>query len=146
MGKVETYSRSKHGAQKVSPHFSVAEFACHDGSDTVKLSPDTVELLEKIRTYYNRKYSKASIVINSGYRTPSYNRSPAVRGARFSRHVVGDAADFVVRLKDRGIVPPSEVYDDINSGCVFGDHKGGLGRYRTFTHIDTRAKKARWRG
>lgn len=73
----------------VSPHFSLAEFACkHCG--TVKLHPRLVELLEALRETIGGK----PIVITSGYRCPERNRQ--VGGAPQSRHLYGDAVDIAV--------------------------------------------------
>jgi len=130
---VKRYSVTTDGDQPVGRHFKVSEFACRDGSDTVLISSETVELLDKIREYYD-----APVHINSGYRTPTYNRS--IGGAKHSQHMLGTAADFVVRGKT-----PQEVQQDLKAGKIFGEHMGGLGCYRSFTHIDTGPKR-RWQG
>jgi hypothetical protein len=46
------------------------------------------------------------------------------------------AADIVVRGKT-----PREVYEYLDERYP---NKYGIGSYETFTHIDTRVKKARW--
>lgn len=138
---ITIYSAAKDGDKKLSPHFRVKEFSCHDGTDKVKVSPETIRLLECIRKHYGYP-----VVIISGYRTPSWNRR--VGGVANSRHVVGDAADLVVRIPNGGTVSPLEVYRAIDTGKVAGidPKKIGLGKYRTFLHIDSRGTKARWRG
>ena len=65
---VKTYSVSREGDRLLSPHFRVREFACHDGSDTVKIDEALVELLEQIRAT-----AGGAVTINSGYRTTAYN-------------------------------------------------------------------------
>jgi hypothetical protein len=135
-----TYKLSE-GNKKLSPHFRLSELACRDGSDIVKVSPETIRRLECIRKHYG-----FPVTINSGYRTAKYNRR--IGGAKNSRHVVGDAADFVVRIPNGGIVDPLQVYRDIDGGKIAGidPKKIGLGRYRSFTHIDSRNYKSRWIG
>ena len=71
------------------------------------------------------------MIINSGYRTPSHNKK--VGGASGSQHVYGKAADIVVRG-----VKPSEVYRQADK--LFN----GVGKYNTFTHVDTRSYKVRF--
>ena len=48
------------------------------------------------------------------------------------------AADIVV--KD---IPADEVYNFLD---IHQPNKYGVGKYKTFTHIDVRINKARWRG
>lgn len=112
---------------QLSPHFKVREFACKDGSDAVFIDTELIALLEDLRNHY-----KAPITILSGYRTPDYNKS--VGGATASQHMEGTAAD--IRIKG---VSPEQVYNDCDVW-----HKGGLGKYPTFTHIDVRKKRTRW--
>jgi uncharacterized protein YcbK (DUF882 family) len=59
-----------------------------------------------------------------------------VGGAPNSRHRHADAADIVVSQ-----VPPSNVADYLESK---DPGRWGLGRYSSFTHIDTRGYSARW--
>lgn len=75
---------------RISPHFTLGEFACKDGSDLVKYSTRLLQLLELLRAY-----GGFTVVINSGYRTASYNRS--INGASRSQHIVGTAADISVK-------------------------------------------------
>lgn len=71
------------------------------------------------------------ITINSGFRCAEHNT--AIGGEKNSMHMKGIATDIVVANKK-----PDEVQDLL----VAWD--GGLGRYKTFTHIDSRGIKARW--
>jgi lysozyme family protein len=87
-------------------------------------------LAQKVRNHLGKP-----LVVTSGYRPPEINRR--VGGARFSRHLVGDALDFVVPgMTGRAL------YNKL-------DHliDGGLGQYRGFPnliHIDARDGRARW--
>ena len=128
---VRVYSKAKCGAQAVSEHFKVREFACKDGSDVVFISMELVEILQKIRNHFG-----LPVTINSGYRTPAYNKK--VDGAAYSQHLYGTAADITVRG-----VSPQRVADFAETLL---EHTGGIGRYAAFTHIDVRDEKARWKG
>ena len=74
----------------ISPHFSIGEMACKDGSDEVLYSTELMSMLEKLRAY-----GGFTVHINSGYRSPSYNRK--IGGASKSQHTLGTAADIVVK-------------------------------------------------
>lgn len=123
---VKTYSKKKDGNTKLSANFTVREFACNDGSDTVKIDTDNVIQLQKIRDHFNK-----SIKITSGYRTPSYNKK--IGGASSSYHTKGMAADIVVSGVDS--IKVAMYAEDI--GCR------GVIWYplKKFTHIDTRPNK-----
>jgi len=111
---------------KLSTNFSVAEFECSCGQcKETLINLDHVAKLQKLREDLG-----ASITINSAYRCPAHNA--AVGGEKNSMHMKGHATDIVVKG-----MTPLEVQD----ACESFD---GLGRYDTFTHIDSRGYKARW--
>ena len=128
---VKVYSKVKDGDKKLSANFRVREFACSDGSDPVFIAPELVEVLQKIRDNF-----KSPVTINSAYRTPGKNK--AVGGAAYSQHLYGTAADIQVK----GIAP-KDVYAFAETLLP---NKGGIGLYPTFTHVDVRATKSRWKG
>ena len=125
---IKTYSKKKDGDTKLSINFRVREFACNDGSDTIKIDLDNVAQLQKIRDHFG-----AAITITSGYRTKSYNAK--IGGAKESYHTFGKAADIVVKGVD-----PLKVY-------LYADRIGvkGVIYYPSdrFCHIDTRPNKYR---
>lgn len=124
MVEVYAYSKSKQGDVQVSRNFKVKEFACKDASDVVFIAPKLVVILQSIRDYYNKP-----VTINSGYRTPTYNKK--VGGVTFSQHTYGMAADIVVK---------GEKPEDVAAVArkFLGNNKGGVGIYSTFTHVDVR--------
>ena len=90
---VKTAYLSKAGRiARISPHFVLLEMACKDGSDKVLYSTELMAKLEKLRAY-----GGFTIHINSGYRTPSYNKK--IGGASHSQHIYGTAADISVRIE-----------------------------------------------
>ena len=88
-----------------------------------------LEKLEELRGWYN-----APIKINSGCRCAAHNK--AIGGYKNSQHLYARAADIVVYGVD-----PEEVAD-------YSEQMGvpGIGRYSTFTHLDSRTGIARWGG
>ena len=80
----------------ISPHFKLDEMACKDGSDKVLYSTDLMAMLEKLRAY-----GGFTVHINSGYRSPSYNRK--IGGASKSQHTLGTAADIVVKKNGKTV-------------------------------------------
>ena len=77
--------------------------------------------------------------IISAYRSPAYNAA-CPGAALFSRHTHNDALDLVFDCEPEKVVAAAEVLRDQ------GVFTGGIGRYATFTHIDTRGSSADWEG
>lgn len=127
MQTVELYTTE----EQISTHFRASEFQCHDGSWPVLVHEELLYMLEEVRNHFN-----VPVTINSGYRTVAYNAQ--VGGSKTSYHTYGMAADIVVKG-----VKPEDVAQYVEE--VYPNSKG-IGRYKTFTHIDCRADKARWKG
>lgn len=127
---VNVYSKTKDGGRQVSKNFKVKEFACKDGSDVIFISPELVDILQKIRNHFGK-----AVYINSAYRTPTYNKK--VGGAKYSQHLYGYACDIRVTG-----VSPEKVAEYAETILT---NRGGIGIYNNFTHIDVREKKSRWR-
>ena len=112
---------------KISPHFKLSEMACKDGSDKVLYSTELMEKLEELRAY-----GDFTVSINSGYRTPAYNKK--IGGASRSQHTLGTAADIVVK-KNGAVVSAKKV-------CCLCQSLGfkGIGYISAnAVHVDTRA-------
>jgi len=114
----------------LSENFSRWEFACNCGCGYNTVDSELLEMLEEIRHHFGKP-----IKINSGCRCPSYNAR--IGGSEFSQHTKGRAADIVIDG-----VSPEIVQEYIDTEIA----PGGLGKYETFTHIDSRTGYARWRG
>ena len=88
------------------------------------------DVMEEVRDYLGAR----PITVNSWYRDPASNRKAG--GATRSRHLSGDAVDFVVH----GISPP-EVNRKLEP---WWSDRGGLASATVFTHLDARGYRARW--
>lgn len=115
---------------KLSVHFSRPEFACKCGCGFDTVDAELVDALEDVRMHF-----MAPVVINSACRCLEHNES--VGGAKNSQHTKGRAADIVVKG-----ATPAEVYEYLNKKYA---NEYGIGKYNSFTHIDTRSGvSARW--
>lgn len=126
---INAYSKKKDGNKKLSTNFKLKEFACKDGSDTVFVAPELVEVVQKIRDYFGKP-----VHINSGYRTDSYNKK--IGGATYSQHMYGVAVDIHING-----VKPRKIAEYVET--LLPD-KGGIGIYKNFVHVDVREQKTRW--
>ena len=116
----------------LSKHFSRKEVKCKCGKcDYDTIDAELLVILEDVREHFGKP-----VIINSGNRCPTHNKN--VGGATNSYHVRGRAADIVVK----GVSP------DIVHAYLDGKYptQYGLGKYKTFTHIDRRSTKSRWNG
>ena len=133
---LEAWSRTRDGTRKLSANFTVAEFACKDGSDPVFVDSSLAALLQKIRDHFGRP-----VVITSGYRTASHNTK--VGGSKSSQHLLGRAAD--IQVQDTDPLAVAAYAESLMPGW------GGVGRYpvkagraKGWVHVDTRPNKSRW--
>lgn len=122
---------------KLTKNFNLEEFACHNGNQVPKAYLNNVKKLagqlQILRDHVNKP-----VHINSGYRTPTYNKG--IGGASGSQHLIAKAADVTVE----GYTPrelATLVEKLINEKEVWF---GGIGVYPTFVHLDVRDKHARW--
>ncbi len=112
----------------LSAHFNRSEFSCKCGCSQDTVDTKLIEGLEHVRAHFDG----APITVNSGNRCPAYNAS--VGGATSSQHLISRAADITVSGSS-----PEEVYAYLDEWWP-----GGLGKYDTFTHVDSRSSRARW--
>lgn len=74
--------------------------------------------------------------INSAYRSPAYNR--AISGSSGSIHMKGGALDLSGS--------PATLHRILTQMRREGLFRGGIGKYRTFCHVDVRGRNADWQG
>ena len=115
---------------KISKHFSRHEFACRCGCGFDTVDYELVDILEKLSEYYHNP----GVIINSGCRCVEHNKHEG--GSKNSLHVRSKAADIVVIA-----IHADSIADYLEA--EYPD-KYGIGRYNGRTHIDVRAKRARW--
>lgn len=117
---------------QLTQNFVAGEFKCRDGAPAWFVSPDLVDLLEKIRRKASQKRHSLSraMMILSGFRTHEHNQSCG--GAKNSFHLVGMAAD----IRMIGIPPDELAAVAVECGA------GGVGIYPTFTHVDVGPRRS----
>lgn len=108
---------------KLSINFNREEFACKCGCGFDTVDTELIRVLENVRNNFD-----APVHITSACRCPAHNES--VGGSANSQHKLGRAADIVVQ----GVEP-----DDVALFLEQIMSHGGVGRYSTFTHVDTRS-------
>ncbi|HEY9652094.1 MAG TPA: D-Ala-D-Ala carboxypeptidase family metallohydrolase [Coleofasciculaceae cyanobacterium] len=115
-----TWAEATHGGTRMPPNQA-----------TVDAMVRIARLAQRARDRIGRPF-----IVTSWYRPPAINR--AVGGAKYSRHLVGDAIDFL--CED---LTGNQLYWFLDPWWP-----GGLGRYIQFPnlcHIDARSYRARWR-
>jgi uncharacterized protein YcbK (DUF882 family) len=156
----------------VSEHFKLGDFLTKDQPDVwpkyLLLDAGLIDKLELIIAELGREgYPVEHLAIMSGFRTPRYNQMGGQASGRgkLSRHMYGDATDvFVdndrngwtddvnrdgrVDIRDAEVVARAAERAEARHPSLVG----GVGIYPAtgahgpFTHVDTRGRRARWRG
>jgi hypothetical protein len=99
------------------------------------LWPNIIPTLKVLDTL--REKMGKPIRILSCYRAPAYNRR--IGGEKASYHMRFQACD--IQMED---TPAARVHAVLSEMRKAGAFKGGLGRYPTFVHVDTRGYNASW--
>lgn len=122
---------------KLTENFSREEFDCKDGTKVpAELMPNLRELAKNLQVL--RDDIGEPIHVNSGYRTPAYNKK--VGGKPASYHPKAMASDITAKS-----FTPKRLAARIEKLIASGKMKqGGIGIYPGFTHYDVRGTKARW--
>lgn len=124
---------------KLTENFSLEEFACPECGNPTGEELENIKFLAT-QLQILREALGRPIKVISGWRSPNYNKR--IGGAKESQHMYGRAAD----IKVVGMAPPevhAAVLKLIKEGKIT---QGGVGKYSTFVHYDTRGTAARWTG
>lgn len=123
---------------QLTKDFNLSEFTRNGNDLPIELLDNMKELTRNLQVL--RDYLNEPILVNSGYRSPAYNKK--IGGAKNSMHTQGKASDIRVKSKT-----PVQLHAIIEQLISDGKMKqGGLGLYSTFVHYDVRGTKARWNG
>lgn len=129
-----------------SKHFTLDEFACHDGTQVPEAWEDRVQALCGVLDVIRETWGQPLKVV-SGYRTWEYNQS--IRGAKDSQHVQARAADVTTPgLNEKGVERLHRLVLSLYRAEKLPG-LGGLGLYPGWIHVDVRAHGghlAQWTG
>ena len=115
---------------QLSRNFERAEFACRCGCGFDGVSMRLVSALQQLRDGLGKP-----VRVTSACRCAAHNKRCG--GAAKSTHLSGRAAD----VKVAGLTP-ADIAREAEEIPAFRD--GGMGRYKTFLHLDVRGHRARW--
>lgn len=126
------------GGTPTQKNFKILEFNCRDGTPVPTAYYGNLQrLMDNLQVL--RDHVKLPIHVNSGYRTPTYNKK--IGGAPGSAHLRAMASDITIP----GYTPAkikSTIEDLIADGKM---QDGGIGFYSTFIHYDV-SRPRRWNG
>lgn len=100
-----------------------------------QLSIATFIVLETVRAHFGKP-----VTVMSGPRCKEYNKK--VGGARASEHLIVDHKDVNavdIQVKDVSPTQVAKFLEELPYANLLG-----IGKYPTFTHVDTRGYGARW--
>lgn len=125
-------------------NFNISEFESHDGSKMPSNVKRNILMLIENLEVIREACGNRPMTITSGYRSKAHNT--AIKGAKNSQHVKGNAADFKVKG-----MSPKAVYAVIEQLMDDGKiEQGGIGLYIRrnggWCHYDRRGAKATWNG
>lgn len=121
--------------EMIRPHFNMRGSVCNSlpPRDAWRNIAPTLRVADELRQQLGSRLH----TILSAYRSPAYN-AVCPGAAPNSFHVRNMALDLAFDC------PPAEVAKAAEALRDKGFFKGGIGRYPTFTHIDTRGYQADW--
>lgn len=122
---------------QLTKNFTLSEFNKHGFALNEKILKNIQALANNLQVL--RDEVKKPIKITSGYRNAEYNAK--IKGAKNSRHITGEAADFKIEGYSPELVA-AIIEKLISTGKM---EEGGIGIYKTWVHYDHRNVKARWK-
>ncbi len=133
----------------LTKNLSRHEFACKCGCGFNTADFELVTALQNVVDQFERIYGAEIVIdITGPNRCKEHNETVQkianpqyVQYTSKSRHMIS-AADFKLMIKGRlEQIDPDEIADYLESKYP---GKFGIGRYKSFTHLDPRTVKARW--
>ena len=131
---------------QITENFNLSEFKCRDNGELLVNSEalNHIDRLQRFRSWYNRPMR-----VNSGYRTPEYNKK--IGGAAKSKHMKGIASDIALPQEFYSFTSQrrEQFFNNIRNKwfdlCSIDGVNGGVGFYDTFFHLDSRTSiRAFW--
>lgn len=135
--------------QRLSPHFVIEEFDCHDGTKVPAAAiPALKELCRDMLEPLREKYGSCTVL--SGFRTTAYNAK--IGGAPLSQHKYHDhpvsvAADLKFATGSVAEWAKSARWRQDNKQAWTAKSRGGCGDYPSqgFVHVDSGPRR-NWQG
>lgn len=115
------FSKVRNGVKNIAP-----------GPELWKNIVPTLRVLDDLRDHFGKPLN-----ISSTFRALKYNR--AIGSPDGSLHVKFKAVDFTIAG-----VTPAQIFKVLESWRKSGKIVGGLGKYPTFIHFDTRGYNSTW--
>lgn len=116
---------------QISKNFNSKQFDCPCKSENCKTTYIADEMITGLETLWGLV---GEFKITSGFRCTAHNK--AVGGKAGSQHLTGKAVDIVAKASPQDVVKSAEYLS------IF--RNGGIGKGKTFTHLDCRGYAARW--
>lgn len=121
----------------LTKNISRHELRCKCGQcDCQTMDWETLTIVQATCDHFAEVLGVKKVILRFSSAHRCYRHNHNVGGANKSQHLQGNAIDFAIDGVD-----PADVYAYLDA--KYPDRLG-LGKYNTFTHIDTRRGKARW--
>ena len=138
----------------LSKHFNRSEFACSCGCGFDTVDAELLDALEGCIEYIRNRFrasSRVSMHIHSGCRCKTYNEDVQLQanknyvpGTSNSTHMLGQAADFHMKIHYEGITPKTIPVRTITDYLQSEYPKQfGVGLYSSWVHFDVKSGTAR---
>lgn len=113
---------------------------CNMKRISAQYSQKLADVIQDVVNHFSTVFNKpVKVKINCGNRCKKHNYD--VNGEPNSFHMLMMAADIALYIVDGGRIAPNLVADYLEKKYPTSK---GIGRYKTFTHIDVRLTKGRW--
>ncbi|MCP3944965.1 MAG: serine/threonine protein kinase [Desulfobacteraceae bacterium] len=139
---------------QLSEHFQRSEWACECGCGFDTVDAELTRVLENVHGHFGNKYkAKIRIIITGRNRCVEHNEKVQKKDnpdyipfSSDSMHIKARACDFKVEYLHAEYQRWWPIHsDEVADYLEFSfPNNYGIGRYRGWTHLDSRSPKARW--